>query len=79
MFRMRSWLKRQALRLLQYLLSVSQRQLTAIETELQKHQDSVTLFGFGVLCLAIGRFTGLTYVSLIGALGLAVGFLKALK
>jgi hypothetical protein len=76
---MRSIIERWLSKLSHYLLGVIHRQLKIAETELQKHSEEATFLGVGILCLVLGRISGITYLSLIGALGIAIAFLKGLK
>ena len=76
---MRLFIERQLSKVYHYLQKIVERELRLAEAELRKYEDSLALLGVGVLFLVLGKFTGIVYLSLIGALGLAVALLKGLK
>ena len=61
------------------MLGVVEHELRLAEAEIGKYEDVIAIGAVGILFLLIGRATGIYYFSLIGALGLAAGLLKALK
>ncbi len=73
---MRLWLKRQSSKVYHRIREAIESEVRLAQAELKKYEGTITLFGVGVFCLILGRFSGIVYIELAGALAMCYALLK---